>query len=77
MELISRSVLLGVGKMPAKSEKQRRLIQAVKHDPAVARKTGISRAAAKKVLGEGEGSGSSGKAYRAAGPEPKSRYSKD
>jgi len=38
--------------MPAKSEAQRRLMQAVKHEPAVAKKTGISKASAEKVLGE-------------------------
>lgn len=40
--------------MPAKSEAQRRLMQAVKHDPKVARKTGITPNQARRVLGEGE-----------------------
>ena len=59
--------------MPAKSEKQRRLMQAVKHDPKVAKQTGISRTDAKKVLGEGESRG----VYRAAGKEPRGGYRKD
>lgn len=54
----------GVIIMPPKSEKQRRLMQAVKHDPSVAKKTGISPSAARKVLGEGE---SRNKPYKASG----------
>ena len=38
--------------MPAKSAKQRRLMQAVIHNPKVARKRGITPAQAKKVLGQ-------------------------
>ena len=38
--------------MPAKSEKQRRLMQAVIHDPKVARKTGIAPVDAQRVLGK-------------------------
>lgn len=57
--------------MPAKSEKQRKLMQAVKHDPSVARKTGISPSDARKVLGEHERVGKAdGQKYRAAGASP-------
>lgn len=38
--------------MPPKSEKQRRLMQAVLHDPKVSKKHGISKADARKVLGK-------------------------
>lgn len=38
--------------MPPKSKRQERLMQAVKHNPEVARKTGISKEDAKRVLGE-------------------------
>lgn len=38
--------------MPPKSEKQRKLMQAVAHSPKLARKLGISKATAKKVLGK-------------------------
>lgn len=62
--------------MPPESRKQRRLMQAVKHDPVVAKRTGISREVAKRVLGEGEGHGSR-KPYKASGPEPTGRYRKD
>ena len=54
--------------MPAKSEKQRRLMETVKHDPKVARETGISREAAKRVLGEGEAK--TPRTYRASGESP-------
>lgn len=50
--------------MPAKSAKQRRLMQAVKHNPDVARRKGITPAQARKVLGHGEGEGE-GKASHA------------
>ena len=38
--------------MPAKSAKQRRLMQAVVHSPKIRRKTGISAVDAQKVLGK-------------------------
>jgi len=38
--------------MPAKSKKQKRLMQAAKHNPKVRKKHDISKSDAKKVLGE-------------------------
>ena len=38
--------------MPAKSEKQAKLMQAAKHNPEVAKRTGVTPSVAKKVLGE-------------------------
>lgn len=38
--------------MPAKSEAQRRLMEAVKHNPKVAARTGITPGQAGQVLGE-------------------------
>ena len=65
--------------MPAKSEKQAKLMQAAKHNPEVAKRTGITPSVAKKVLGEAhEGSPShrSGPRYNAAGAEPSGKYRK-
>lgn len=52
--------------MPPKSEKQRKLMEAAKHDPKFAKKVGISRSDAKRVLGEGEKEPT----YRASGGAP-------
>ena len=41
--------------MPPKSKPQKRLMQAVEHNPAFARKVGITKATAKKVLGKHKG----------------------
>jgi len=40
--------------MPAKSEAQRRLMEAVEHNPKIAKKAGIAPTDAKKVLGEND-----------------------
>lgn len=43
--------------MPYKSEAQRRLMEAVLHDPAVAKKTGISKSVAQDFHQASKGSG--------------------
>lgn len=49
--------------MPAKSKKQRKLMQAAIHNPAVRKRTGISAQDARKVLGQHSGK-SGGKKHR-------------